>query len=146
MNFTTSIRNYPFNFVKIVLQGVNDLSAKTIENMIDWVEANLKNEPTLEGMSDYVGYSSFYCSAKFHEVVGISFKEYVMGRKLTLAAIDLRETKLKIIDIAVKYGFSSNEAFSRAFYKRFGYNPSQFRKASPQFSRFDKSVISHTTP
>lgn len=122
------------------------MSVKTIETMIDWVETNLKNEPTLEKMSDYVGYSSFYCSAKFHEVVGISFKEYVMRRKLTLAARDLRETKLKIIDIAVKYGFSSNEAFSRAFYKKIGYTPSQFRKVLPQLSIYDKSVIFTRTP
>lgn len=122
------------------------MSVKTIETMINWVETNLKNEPTLEKMSDYVGYSSFYCSAKFHEVVGISFKEYVMRRKLTLAAKDLKETNLKIIDIAVKYGFSSNEAFSRAFYKKIGYTPSQFRKVLPQFSMYDKSVIFTITP
>ncbi len=122
------------------------MSVKTIETMINWVETNLKNEPTLDKMSDYVGYSSFYCSAKFHEVVGISFKEYVMRRKLTLAAKELRETKLKIIDIAVKYGFSSNEAFSRAFYKKTGYTPSQFRKDLPQFSMYDKSIIFTITP
>lgn len=114
------------------------MSLKTIENMIDWVEKNLKAEPSLKKMSDYVGYSSFYCSAKFHETVGMSFKEYVLRRKLTLAAADLRETKLKIIDIAVKYGFSSNEAFTRAFCKYFGYTPSQFRKNMPQFSTCDK--------
>lgn len=107
------------------------MSIKTIETMIDWVEGNLIGNPTLEQMSDYVGYSSFYCSSKFHEVVGISFKEYVMKRKLTRAAIDLKETKLRIIDIAVKYGFSSNEAFSRAFCRYCGYSPSQYRKTLP---------------
>jgi AraC family of transcriptional regulator, multidrug resistance transcriptional activator len=117
------------------------LSVKTIESMIDWVEINLKNKPTLEQMSDYVGYSSFYCSAKFHEAVGVSFKEYVIRRKLSLAAIDLRETDRRIIDIALKYGFSSNEAFSRAFYKSFGYTPSGFRKVLPQFLTCEKSVI-----
>lgn len=104
------------------------MSVKTIETMIGWVEKNLKNEPTLEKMSDYVGYSSFYCSVKFHEAVGISFKEYVIMRKLDLAAIDLRDSKDKILDIALRYGFSSNEAFSRAFNKVSGYTPSQFRK------------------
>lgn len=122
------------------------MSVKTIENMIDWVETNLKDEPTLDKMSDYVGYSSFYCSAKFHEVVGISFKEYVMRRKLTQAAIDLRETNYKIIDIAVKYGFSSNEAFTRAFHKKYGYSPSRFRKVLPQFTLYHKLIIISNTP
>lgn len=121
------------------------MSVKTIESMIDWVETNLKDDPTLDKMSDYVGYSSFYCSAKFHEAVGISFQEYVMRRKLTLAALDLRETKHKIIDIAIQYGFSSNEAFSRAFLKRYGYSPSKYRKARPQLRLYDKLVIAATT-
>lgn len=122
------------------------MSVKTIENMINWVETNLNNAPTLDKMSDYVGYSSFYCSAKFHEVVGISFKEYVMRRKLTQAALDLRESSHKIIDIAIKYGFSSNEAFSRAFHKKYGYSPSQFRKDLPQIRLYDKSAIISITP
>lgn len=122
------------------------MSVKTIESMLDWVETNLKDEPTLDKMSDYVGYSSFYCSAKFHEAVGISFKEYIMRRKLTLAAVDLRETNLKIIDIAVKYGFSSNEAFSRAFYKKAGYTPSRFRKAMPYFPFYEKPEALSATP
>jgi AraC-like DNA-binding protein len=114
--------------------------------MINWVEINLNDDPTLDKMSDYVGYSSFYCSAKFHEVVGISFKEYVMRRKLTQAALDLRETNYKIIDIAIKYGFSSNEAFSRAFHKKYGHSPSQFRKVLPQFPLYNKLVIMTDTP
>ena len=122
------------------------MSVKTIESMIDWVETNLKDAPTLDKMSDHVGYSSFYCSAKFHEVVGVSFQEYVLRRKLSLAAIELRESSHKIIDIAVKYGFSSNEAFSRAFHKTYGYAPSQFRKILPQLRLYDKSVIISTTP
>ncbi len=122
------------------------MSVKTIENMINWVEANLHDDPTLEKMSDYVGYSSYYCSAKFHEVVGISFKEYVVSRKLTKAALDLRETDHRIIDIAIKYGFSSNEAFSRAFHKIYGYSPSQFRKVLPQLRLYDKSAIISMTP
>ncbi len=121
------------------------MSVKTIERMIDWVEANLNEEPTLDKMSDYVGYSSFYCSAKFHETVGISFKEYVVRRKLTLAAVELRETSARIIDIAVKYGFSSNEAFSRAFCKGFGDSPSRFRKTQIQFSGYEKSEMLSNT-
>jgi AraC-like DNA-binding protein len=109
--------------------------------MIEWVEKNLRNEPTLEMMSDFVGYSSYYCSSQFHEVVGITFKEYIVRRKLTLAANDLIETEYRILDIALKYGFSSNEAFSRAFLKEFGYSPSNFRKAQPHLPMYGGSMI-----
>lgn len=123
------------------------MSIKTVMSMVDWVEINLEDNPTLEKMSEHVGYSSFYCSSKFHEVIGISFKEYVLKRKMSLAAVDLRDTNQKIIDIAMKYGFSSNEAFTRAFNKVYGNTPNQFRKAMPHIILFDKpKVLKDETP
>ena len=58
------------------------MSVRTIETMLDWVEDNIEDVPTLDKMANYVGYSEFYCSVKFHECVGVSFKEYVLKRKL----------------------------------------------------------------
>ena len=104
------------------------MSVKTIESMIDWVENNIEETPTLEAMARYVGYSSYYCSSKFHEVVGISFKEYVQQRKLALAVNELLNTNKRILDIAMQYGFSSNEAFTRAFSKLYGCSPLEYRK------------------
>ncbi len=104
------------------------MSVNTIENMIAWVEDNIEEAPTLEAMARYVGYSSYYCSAKFHEAVGISFKEYVQHRKLALAVGELLNTDKRIIDIAVQYGFSSNEAFTRAFSKIYGCPPNAYRR------------------
>lgn len=106
--------------------------------MVKWVEENIENEPTLERMAEDIGYSKFYCSAKFHEYVGISYKEYVLMRKLSLAADLLLETNDRLIDIAVRYGFSSHEAFSRAFRKRYGYAPSYFRENRPFVVRYEK--------
>ncbi len=106
------------------------MSVKTIETMIDWVENNIEETPTLEAMAKYVGYSSYYCSSKFHEAVGISFKEYVQQRKLALAVSQLMNTNKRILDIAVQYGFSSNEAFTRAFSKLYGCSPNEYRKQS----------------
>lgn len=106
------------------------MSVNTIETMIDWVENNIEETPTLDGMARYVGYSSYYCSAKFHEVVGISFKEYVQHRKLVLAVSELLNTDRRIIDIAIQFGFSSNEAFTRAFSKIYNCSPNAYRKQS----------------
>lgn len=96
--------------------------------MIEWVEESIEDMPTLNAMADYVGYSSYYCSSKFHESVGISFKEYVQKRKLSLAIIELHKTDKRILDIAIQFGFSSNEAFTRAFSKVYGYTPIEYRK------------------
>lgn len=117
------------------------MSIRTINDMVNWVENNIEEEPTLERMANHVGYSEFYCSAKFHEYVGVSFKEYVLRRKLSLAAEMLLTTDARIIEIAVLYGFSSHEAFSRAFKKTFGYSPNQIRALQPELPSFDRVRI-----
>ncbi len=117
------------------------MSVKTIENMIDWVEDNLEEDPTLEKMSDFVGYSPCYCSTKFHEYVGVSFKDYIQKRHLSMAAMALQKTKYRVIDIAIQHGFSSHEAFTRAFVRVYGYTPFQYRKFLPEILTFDKAHI-----
>jgi len=98
--------------------------------MVNWIEVNITRNPTLTEMSNYVGYSQFYCSNKFHEYVGITFKQYISKRRLSLSAIEVREEKTKLLDIAIKYGYSSQEAFTRAFVDAFGVTPSKYRKQS----------------
>ena len=104
------------------------MSAKVIENMVNWIEDNLTGNPTLSEMSEYIGYSPYYCSTKFHESVGITFKQYVAKRKLCLAAKDITDTNSRFLDIALKYGFSSQEAFTRAFADTYGCTPFKYRK------------------
>lgn len=116
------------------------MSIKTIENMVDWVEHNLEENPTLDQMSSFVGYSSYYCSAKFHEMVGFTFKTYVQKRKLSNAIKDLTDSEYRIIDIAAKYGFSSHEAFTRAFSREYGLSPSNYRNKLPGIQLFEKYV------
>lgn len=119
------------------------MSNKIIENMVEWVESNLERTPTLEKMSAYVGYSPFYCSSKFHEYVGISFRTYINKRRLSLAAIELKKSDDRILDIAIKYGFSSHEAFTRAFNKNYGCTPIQFRKLLPEINLYPKAEVLH---
>ncbi len=104
------------------------MSLKTIENMIEWIENNITVNPTLSEMSNYVGYSPYYCSAKFHENVGITFKQYISKRKLSLSSVEVKNTQMRFLDIAIKYGFSSQEAFTRAFVDAYGCTPYQYRK------------------
>jgi AraC family multidrug resistance transcriptional activator len=99
-----------------------------MKKMIDWVEENIKENLSLEEMSYYVGYSSFYCSAKFHEYAGVTFKQYIAKRRLSLAKIEIKSNNRKILDIALDYGFSSQEAFTRAFVCTYGCTPYKYRK------------------
>lgn len=101
---------------------------EAIQRMIDWIELHLSDEPTLMEMSRQIGYSPYYCSMQFHRLCGVTIKSYVAGRRLARAAIDLRDTDERILDIAVKYGFSSQEALTRAFPQTFGCTPGAYRR------------------
>lgn len=99
-----------------------------IQKMIDWIEENIRENPSLTQMSDHIGYSPYYRSRHFHKITGMTIKSYVSGRRLALAALALRDTDERIIDIAVKYGYSSQEALTRAFSAAFGCTPASYRR------------------
>ena len=99
----------------------------SIQKIIDWIELNIENNPTLLEMSREIGYSPYYCSVLFHKVCGMTFKSYLFGRRLCHAAVALRDTNDRIIDIALRFGFSSQEALTRAFVKAYGCTPYSYR-------------------
>lgn len=101
---------------------------KAIQKMICWIEENLTENPSLQEMSRQVGYSPYYCSVKFHEVVGMTIRNYIAGRRLAQATLEIRDTDERILDIAVKYGYSSQEALTRAFVSAYGCTPAVYRK------------------
>lgn len=101
---------------------------EAVQKMIDWIEENICDEPSLLKMSEHIGYSPWYCSARFHEITGMTIKSYISGRRLARAALAIRDTDERIIDIAVRFGYSSQEALTRAFSNAFGCTPASYRR------------------
>lgn len=99
-----------------------------MQEMIDWIEEHLLDDFSLKNLGNEMGYSPYYCSFKFHQMAGISMKRYIALRKMYLASNELKKSDQRMIDLACTYGFSSQEAFSRAFKLTFGISPSAFRK------------------
>lgn len=79
------------------------MSAQTIERMAKWVENNVAGNPTLNNMSSYVGYSPFYCSAKFREHMGMTYKQFLSQCRLRAALMIflIQMTKLLILPSAM---------------------------------------------
>ncbi len=100
----------------------------SVQKMLDCVEENLTSPLTLEMLAARLHYSPYYCTRQFHKYAGISLRNYIRLRKVSSAVIDLRDTGERIIDIAVKYGFSSQEAFTRSFKRAYGMAPNEYRK------------------
>ncbi|MFB7139454.1 helix-turn-helix domain-containing protein [Gottfriedia sp. NPDC056225] len=111
-----------------------------IQPMIDWIEENIKNKFSLEDLANYMGYSPYYCSFKFHQVTGISIRRYILFRRVYLSTKDLANNR-KIIDIAFEYNYSSQEAYSRAFKTVFGVSPREFQLNQMPVQSFAKLTI-----
>ena len=101
---------------------------ESIQKMIDWIEEHICDNPTLLDMSKQIGYSPYYCSTKFHEIVGMTIKSYISGRRLAVAVLAIRDTNQRILDIAINCGYSSQEALTRAFLNAYECTPAQYRK------------------
>lgn len=106
---------------------------KQIQIIVDEIDESIKHHNdealTLHTLSHKLGYSEFYTTRKFKEISGMQLKEYLRHRKLAFALKEVRDSKRSILDISFDYGFSSHEAFTRAFKNTYGITPSEYRKS-----------------
>ncbi|MGN1181593.1 MAG: methyltransferase domain-containing protein, partial [Faecalibacillus sp.] len=72
----------------------------------------------------------------FKMVVGMTIHEYIHYRRLTLAALDLKKEQAKILDIAMRYGYQTNESFSKAFKSFHGCLPSEAKNPNQSIQYF----------
>ncbi|QUI23414.1 AraC family transcriptional regulator [Vallitalea pronyensis] len=105
-----------------------------IQKSIDYIEDNLENKINLDLVVNqaYMSKSNYY--RMFFALIGYSVKAYIRQRRVSLASIELVHNNMNIIDIAIKYDFSSGDAFSRAFKKITGFLPSEFKKTKKNYS------------
>ena len=88
---------------------------KNLSTAIDYIEDNLDNDISYDEAAQIACCSSFYFQRLFSYVSGISLSEYIRRRRMTQAAFELQRTNAKVIDIALKYGYTSPTSFNRAF-------------------------------
>lgn len=105
---------------------------RNIQRIIGEIDLCIKDcnneEITLKKLSDSLGYSEFYVSRRFKEISGMQFRDYLRYRKLAFTLKDVRDTDKSLLDIALDYGFSSHEAFTRAFKEAYGITQSEYRQ------------------
>lgn len=105
---------------------------RQIQSMIEEIDICIKNGDdealTLNALSNKLGYSEFHVSRKFKEISGMPFRDYLRFRRLAFALKEVRDTEDNILEIALNYGFSSHEAFTRAFKEAYGITPSEYRQ------------------
>lgn len=112
-----------------------------VQKLIDWIDDHVVENPSLSEISKQVGYSPWYCSEQFHRVAGMTVREYMAKRRLCLAALALRDTDISVIDIAYKYGFSSQQALTRAFRNAYGCAPAAYRREPVPIPMTMKKIV-----
>lgn len=104
---------------------------KLVQIIVEEIDECIKNRNdenlTLTSLSRKLGYSEFYISSKFREISGMRFRDYLRHRTLAFAIKDVRDTSKVFMEIALDYGFSSHEAFSRSFKEAYGVTPREYR-------------------
>ena len=108
---------------------------------VAFIEEHLNNPPGLKEIAEQACFSEYHFHRLFHLLVGDPPGEYIRKRRLYEAALLLKATGKKIIDVACEYGYQSPEAFSRAFTKHFGINPADVKKNKSILIRYPRPVL-----
>lgn len=88
---------------------------KNLSAAIEYIENNLDNDISYEEAARIACCSTYYFQRIFSYVSGISLSEYIRRRRMTQAAFELQRTDMKVLDVALKYGYTSPTSFNRAF-------------------------------
>lgn len=112
-----------------------------MQKSIDFIEENIMKKISLKEVADVAGFSTYHFHRVFKGMTGEGLKEYIRKRRLTQASFDLLYTDERIIDIAVKYQFGSQEAFTRAFKKIYRKTPAIYRKNKKNLTYYQRNKM-----
>jgi len=99
-----------------------------LRRVLEYVDANFKNDITLESLAGIAGYSAFHFARKFTLTMGIPPGRYVSQRRLENAMAELAAGKLPVAEIALNARFSSQASFTRAFHRATGITPKEYQR------------------
>ena len=88
---------------------------KIIEDAINFIEENITEDLTVGRIAEEVNISAFYFQKGFSMLCGYTVGEYIRMRRLSLAGEELVSSDIKVIDLAVKYGYDSADSFRILF-------------------------------
>ncbi len=120
-----------------------------LNRLVEFVEGHLDEEIDLAGLARDAGTTEYHLRRMFSSLAGMPLSEYVRRRRMTVAASDVLEGR-DLLDVAVRFGYGSTEAFSRAFRSVHGVGPGDVRRdggplrSQPQL-RFRLTIEGNTT-
>ncbi|MDF2533296.1 MAG: hypothetical protein K0Q65_2877 [Clostridia bacterium] len=105
---------------------------------ISYIEDNLTSDIDYEVAAKLTCCSVYHFQRMFSFILDVPISEYIRRRRLTLAALELRNKDIKVIDLALKYGYDSPDSFTCAFHNLHGVTPTQARNMSAQLKAYPR--------
>src|SRR5258707_11831769 len=100
-----------------------------LADVLAYIEAHRDEPMTVAELAAVAGFSPYHFSRLFTARFGISAMEYVRTCRLQAAALRLTgDSPPPLTELAFDAGFESQEAFTRAFRRRYGTPPGQFQR------------------
>jgi len=112
-----------------------------IQKAIDYIEEHLTENIDYEMVAAQSFSSAYHFQRVFSILCGFTLGEYIRNRRLSLAGTELATTDIKIVDVALKYGYESPDSFAKAFQKFHGVLPSQARNCGCNLKSFSRLVL-----
>jgi AraC family transcriptional regulator len=109
---------------------------KDMNTAMKYIEENLTNEIDFKVVARLAHCSEYHFKRMFSFLAGITLSEYIRRRRLSLAAFELHNSNVKVIDVAIKYGYNSPDSFTRAFLNLHGVTPSEARNNGQQLKAY----------
>lgn len=109
---------------------------KIIEDALVYIEGNITEDLTVGRIAEEVNTSAFYFQRGFSMLCGYTVGEYVRMRRLSIAGEELLSSDVKVIDIAMKYGYDSPDSFTKAFTRFHGNTPTDVRRGGAMLKSF----------
>lgn len=117
-------------------------SWQTMEITLEYIEEHLDEEIPTTTLANMAGLSPFYYQRLFKRLVDKPVQEYIKLRRLAKIIKELQNTKRRILDIALDYGFNDHANFTRAFKETYHITPQEYRASQPMLNTFDKPNLS----
>lgn len=112
-----------------------------LNKAINYIEENITKEIEYEQVAKIACCSTYHFQRMFAYMADVPLSEYIRRRRMSLAAVELQNDDKKIIDVALKYGYSSPTAFNRAFKSIHGVAPSVIKKRNNNFKSLSSNQL-----
>ena len=117
------------NFATVGMAGRQTLSKPQVRRLVDFVEANLEADLTLEQLAEVVGVSIPHLTTLFRRTMGQSVHAYVMERRVQRARALLLRRDMTIAEVALETGFAHQSHLARWMRRLLGVTPSEVLRA-----------------